>query len=472
MDLNYGHARHQLCPLAEGHMALKTSLDLKLGQQLTLTPQLQQAIFLLQLTSTELQQQIQQALESNPLLETEEEINEEPTKEEQQDYTQNQQSAQKTSKAAPDNIDSLIDQQAEDQTLHDYLTWQMNFLNLNQANLEIANTLIEAIDDNGFLTCTLENLQVLISINPTIDQIKNVLFQIQSFDPAGVGARDLQECLTLQIRRLDADRAIKEKALLIITNDFTKLAGHDYAYLQQLYHLDQATLSQVIHLIQGLNPRPGALISGNKADYIIPDVIVNKTHEKWVVRLNEDILPHIRINDHYANMINKTKSDKDSEYLRNNLQEARWLLRSLKNRNETLLKVATYIVKTQQQFLHDGETVMRPLVIREVASAIGMHESTISRVTTGKYIMTPQGIYELKYFFSSQLNTLDGNNCSSTAIRAVIKNLIEKENPKKPLSDQKLTEKLREQGIDAARRTIAKYREALGIPPSSKRKTL
>jgi RNA polymerase sigma-54 factor len=299
-----------------------------------------------------------------------------------------------------------------------------------------------------------------------------VLKRIQHFDPAGVAARDLQECLLLQLRQLSPETMWLGQAKLVISHYLNLLGSRDYAQLMRRSRLKEDELRDVLHLIQTLNPRPGESVVHNEPEYIIPDVIVKKLNGRWRVELNPEIAPKIRVNNNYAGFIKRADNSTDNTFMKDQLQEAKWFIKSLQSRNETLLKVASKIVLHQQGFLDYGDEAMKPLILHDIAQAVDMHESTISRVTTQKYMHTPRGIFELKYFFSSHVSTSSGGECSSTAIRAIIKKLIAAENPKKPLSDSKIAEVLKDQGINVARRTIAKYREAMSIPPSNERKRL
>tara|TARA_R110002096_G_scaffold76841_8_gene181360 strand:- start:2039 stop:2971 length:933 start_codon:yes stop_codon:yes gene_type:complete len=305
-----------------------------------------------------------------------------------------------------------------------------------------------------------------------MDEIEMVLHRIQQFEPVGIGARDLRECLLLQIRQLPADTPLLEQATRVVRDHLELLGSRDFSQLMRRSKLKEDQLRDAIALIQTLNPRPGGEIASGEPEYVIPDVIVRKDNNRWLVELNQESVPKVRVNGQYASMVRRADSSDDNTYLRNNLQEARWFIKSLQSRNETLMKVATQIVEHQRGFLEQGEEAMKPLVLHDIAEAVGMHESTISRVTTQKFMHTPRGIFELKYFFSSHVGTSEGGEFSSTAIRALIKKLVAAENPKKPLSDSKIAGLLEEQGIEVARRTIAKYRESLNIAPSSERKRL
>ena len=492
---------------------MKQSLDLKLGQHLTITPQLQQAIRLLQLSSIELQQEIQEALESNPLLEENErgeeipEIKSEADKaaaedpdnaetsyddeaetsttdvesnaEADNDWTENFESmtAPGASRSASDDDDypDIDARNSPPQTLRDHLLWQMQMTPFSDDDRQIAMALIDAINEDGYLSCKLEEIQQALSKNLSveIDEIEAVLHQIQNFDPIGVGARDVGECLQLQMKALPPDTPSLESGMSLATpQNLALLASRDYTQLRRNLKLPPEELQQVIHLIQSLNPRPGNSVTATQAGYIVPDIIVKKVRGVWRAELNGDVSPRLRINRQYEKMIHRGDSSADNRYLQDQLQQARWFIKSLNSRNETLLKVARTIVDRQRAFFDHGAEAMKPLVLHDVAEAVTMHESTISRVTTNKYMLTPRGIFELKYFFSSHVSTADGGTCSATAIRSIIKKLVEAETPTRPISDSKIAEILAEQGINVARRTVAKYRESMSIPPSSQRKSL
>lgn len=499
---------------------MKLSLQLKLGQQLTMTPQLQQAIRLLQLSTLDLQQEIHEALESNPMLELDEgqeessdeessssefsdsnttsSLNgnepgdsagvngEEPSWQEQipndLSVDSNWDDVYPTSTPVAQNFDSeQLDFEARnsaDETLQDHLLWQLNLTPMSENDEAIALAIIDAIDPNGMLTVDIESIHAGFDpINEIeLDEVMAVLHRIQQFDPIGVGYRDLSECLLIQLNQLDSPEQPKllENAKSIVSEHLDLLGHRDYAQLMRKTKLKEPELRETITLIESLDPRPGAAISPSSTTYIVPDVIVTKQPEsgKWKVELNPETAPKIRINNSYASLVKRADTSDDNSYLRDNLQEARWFIKSLQSRNETLMKVATRIVEHQKGFLEYGEEAMKPLVLHDIAEAVNMHESTISRVTTQKYMHTPRGIFELKYFFSSHVSTKGGGECSSTAIRAIIKKLIAAENARKPLSDSKITQLLEEKGINVARRTIAKYRESLSIPPSNERKRL
>ncbi|EFH5284544.1 RNA polymerase factor sigma-54 [Escherichia coli] len=476
---------------------MKQGLQLRLSQQLAMTPQLQQAIRLLQLSTLELQQELQQALESNPLLEqidTHEEID---TRETQDSETldtadaleQKEMPEELPLDASWDTIytagtpsgtsgdyidDELPVYQGETtQTLQDYLMWQVELTPFSDTDRAIATSIVDAVDDTGYLTVPLEDiLESMGDEEIDIDEVEAVLKRIQRFDPVGVAAKDLRDCLLIQLSQFDKTTPWLEEARLIISDHLDLLANHDFRTLMRVTRLKEDVLKEAVNLIQSLDPRPGQSIQTGEPEYVIPDVLVRKHNGHWTVELNSDSIPRLQINQHYASMCNNACNDGDSQFIRSNLQDAKWLIKSLESRNDTLLRVSRCIVEQQQAFFEQGEEYMKPMVLADIAQAVEMHESTISRVTTQKYLHSPRGIFELKYFFSSHVNTEGGGEASSTAIRALVKKLIAAENPAKPLSDSKLTSLLSEQGIMVARRTVAKYRESLSIPPSNQRKQL
>ena len=476
---------------------MKQGLQLRLSQQLAMTPQLQQAIRLLQLSTLELQQELQQALESNPLLEqidTHEEID---TRETQDSETldtadaleQKEMPEELPLDASWDTIytagtpsgtsgdyidDELPVYQGETtQTLQDYLMWQVELTPFSDTDRAIATSIVDAVDDTGYLTVPLEDiLESMGDEELDIDEVDAVLKRIQRFDPVGVAAKDLRDCLLIQLSQFDKTTPWLEEARLIISDHLDLLANHDFRTLMRVTRLKEDVLKEAVNLIQSLDPRPGQSIQTGEPEYVIPDVLVRKHNGHWTVELNSDSIPRLQINQHYASMCNNARNDGDSQFIRSNLQDAKWLIKSLESRNDTLLRVSRCIVEQQQAFFEQGEEYMKPMVLADIAQAVEMHESTISRVTTQKYLHSPRGIFELKYFFSSHVNTEGGGEASSTAIRALVKKLIAAENPAKPLSDSKLTSLLSEQGIMVARRTVAKYRESLSIPPSNQRKQL
>jgi len=382
-----------------------------------------------------------------------------------------------TSFSAPDtggNRDLLETVTVSGGSLQDHLIWQFELTNFSETDQLIARTIIDSIDEDGYLQISTADIlaQLDSRLEVELDEIEAVLHRIQQFDPLGVGARNLQESLQLQLQAFDAGTPWLRQARILVRDYFKLLSNRDYHKLCRKMNLGTEELQQVIQLIQSLNPRPGSSFNTTAPEYIVPDVYVVRKNDRWQVELNTDSLPKLRINALYAGMIKRGNTSKDNNYLRDNLQEARWFLKSLQSRHETLLKVASCIVEQQQAFFDHGEEAMKPMVLRSIAETIEMHESTVSRVTTRKYMHTPRGIFEFKYFFSSHVSTEAGGECSATAIRAIIKKLVAAENPRKPLSDSKMAKVLSEQGINVARRTIAKYRESLSISPSNERKRL
>ncbi|WP_323815764.1 RNA polymerase factor sigma-54 [Cellvibrio sp. NN19] len=552
---------------------MKQSLQLKLGQQLTMTPQLQQAIRLLQLSTLDLQQEIQEALDSNPMLEVEEGYDSpsssteyEGSEQDQTDYTRQLEIAAEagtdhgTDFTASENFSSATDnynesnnyndsgdsfgesesfsgdtesfgdsdvygegdsfsadsgdwsdsipsdlpvdtswddvyqasssgsgsnydnedsdfesRRAATDSLYDHLMWQLNLTPMSDRDRILAMAIIDAVEPSGMLSISIEEIFEGMGSDLEeleLDEVVAVQKLLQQFDPCGVCSQNLSECLLVQLQQFDPKTPLLDSAKLIVKQYLPVLGSRDYRQLMRRTKLKEAELSQAVALIQSLNPRPGDMIATGDTEYVVPDVFVEKRDGRWIVELNPDIAPRLRINADYASMVKRADSSSDNTFLKDNLQEARWFLKSLQSRNETLLKVASCIVEKQRGFLDYGPEAMKPLVLHDIAEIVEMHESTISRVTTQKYMHTPQGIFELKYFFSSHVSTDSGGECSSTAIRAIIKKLVSAENPKKPLSDSKITDLLAEQGIQVARRTIAKYRESLNIPPSNERKTI
>ncbi|MCL9683340.1 RNA polymerase factor sigma-54 [Legionella maioricensis] len=463
---------------------MKPSLQLSIGQHLTLTPQLQQAIRLLQLSTIDLQQEIQLIVESNPMLEaTPIEEKEEPQRENHQqdsdEFTDfqwsqlyNNQNKRNNFEDNDYNFDNL---HCTTTNLQDHLRWQLDLSPMSDIDRVIATTIIDAINDDGFLTIPISDLHASLTSEDfplDIEEIEAVRHRLQLFDPVGCASANLAETLLVQLEQLPLETDHLTMAKKIIVEDIDLLGQHNYRQLMKNHQINEKTVDEILQIIQGLNPKPGNVIHQDITEYIIPDVTVKKVDNKWKVYLNQNVLPHLSINNQYAALIQRADNSTDNLFLKNNLQEARWFLKSIQSRQETLLKVATCIVEYQQGFLEFGEEAMKPLILNDVASALDMHESTISRVTTQKFMHTPRGVFELKYFFSSHVNTDTGGECSSTAIRAVIKKLILAENRKKPLSDSKIAELIAEQGIKVARRTVAKYREALGIAPSNERKVI
>jgi RNA polymerase sigma-54 factor len=482
---------------------MKQTLQLKIGQHLTMTPQLQQAIRLLQLSTLELQAEVQDALESNPMLEQDEGSNEAPEAEPgvnvaEQDTAATAEAGEgdsipedlptdsnwedvfdtgATSYSAPEagsGRDLLETVTVGSGSLQDHLVWQLELTHFSESDAHIARIIIDSIDDDGYLTVSTEDIHGNLDNRLELehDEVQAVLHRIQQFDPIGVGARNVQENLRIQLHHYEPNTPWLKEARILVRDYFNLLSNRDYTRLGRKMKLTTDDLQHVIHLIQSLNPRPGSRFNTTEPEYIVPDVFVTKKNGKWKVELNIDSMPKLRINNLYARMIKRGSDSKDNNFLRNNLQEARWFLKSLQSRHDTLLKVATCIVERQQNFFEHGEEAMKPMVLRSIAETIEMHESTVSRVTTRKYMHAPSGIYEFKYFFSSHVSTETGGECSATAIRAIIKKLVAAENPAKPLSDNKMAAVLAEQGINVARRTIAKYRESLSISPSNERKRL
>ncbi len=495
---------------------MKQSLQLRIGQSLTMTPQLQQAIKLLQLSSLELQTEIQATLEANPLLEQEDSFGEitlfdadeksesggggedqtdlklpantvNENRAEQQlpdeleidarwDHIYDYQGATSSASASiRDDRDPFENQAGAEDTLKSHLIWQLDCAHLSEMDYAIGLAIIDSIDDSGYLTQPIDDifeglLQQFDALE--LDEIEAVLHLVQRFDPVGVAASSPAECMLIQLGQYSPDTPHLAKARVLVDKYLEHLAGNDVALLKRRLQASDAELAEIIKLIQTTNPHPGHSISQNHAEYIVPDVFVSKQAGRWVVNINPDNAPRLRVNDQYASLIKRSDSSQDNTYLKDHLQEARWFIKSLQSRNDTLLRVARAIVDRQHAFFEYGEEAMQPMVLRDIAEHLEMHESTISRVTTLKYMHTPRGILEFKYFFSSHVSTADGGECSATAIRAIIKKFVAAEKPEKPLSDNKIAILLGEQGINVARRTVAKYREALNIPPSNERKRL
>jgi len=481
---------------------MKQTLQLKLSQQLTLTPQLQQSIRLLQLSTLELNQELETILMENPLLEREDAEPESlplpPNGSGADEFVAPEREtavaeapAGDPSEADSANIDWSSDAPAtaarrEDgeesdypqlaactPTLGEYLMQQLALSQLSERDKSVVNTLIAALDEGGYLSQSLEEIAELLppELEVDMDELQIGLHYLQSFDPTGVGARTPAECLELQLRALPPDTPARELAIGIVHDQLQALAAHDFTRLKRLFQCDDDSLREAQHLIQSLNPHPGAAYSANETRYIVPDVIVKKVKNAWVAALNPDAMPKLRVNRMYAEIL-QNKMHAASGQMSNQLQEARWLIKNVQQRFETILRVAQAIVDRQRHFFDHGEVAMRPLVLREIADTLGLHESTVSRVTTQKFMATPRGILELKYFFGSHVATETGGICSATAIRALLKQLVGAEDCKKPLSDSRIAEILGEQGIVVARRTVAKYRESLNIPPVSMRKSL
>ena len=495
-----------------------------------MTPQLQQAIRLLQLSTLDLQLEVQTVLDSNLMLEQADGDNaegldpaemaaedggsqesERPLQEKETELPEpiealernatetmpdelavdstwedtfdmgNMGDMGQTSYSAPgedNNRDFFETHNSEGEGLYEHLMWQLGLTPFSDRDRVIATSIIDSINDDGYLSSSIEDIHQGLErelgedADLELDEVEAVLHRIQQFDPLGVGARGPAECLSIQLAQVDPDTPWIQQARQLVAEHVNLLANRDYTQLMRRMKLSEPELQQVIELIQSMNPRPGSQLSKNTAQYVVPDVFVLKRKGKWVVDLNTDAIPRIRINQQYASLVRRADNSDDNNYLRNHLQEARWFLKSLQSRHETLLKVARCIVEHQRGFFEYGDEAMKPLVLRDVAEAVEMHESTISRVTTQKYMHTPRGIFEFKFFFSSHVGTADGGECSATAIRAIIKKLVAAENVVKPLSDSKIADLLSDQGINVARRTVAKYREAMSIPPSNERKRL
>jgi RNA polymerase sigma-54 factor len=517
---------------------MRQGLQLKISQQLTMTPQLQQAIRLLQLSTLELRQEMIEQLYNNPLLEIDEDggseapaealqssqsageslsedslkdslegtakdpleentaLDREPLKEQRDgqiddqnaDYEWNEQIPQDlpvdanwddvyapptaTGTGAEVNLEQ-VHQVTE--SFQGHLEWQLNLTPFSDRDREVATAFIDAIDSSGLITEDLLDIVAHIQQTDPEEQLHEneliaVLHRLQQFDPPGVFARDIRECLLIQLKQMAAETEHLQSAVLITTDFLKDIAAIDSARLAKKAGLDGDELQGALQLIRSLNPRPGEAFNSNDIDYIIPDAYVEKIKGRWKVQLNDSNMPRLRINDSYSALIKRSDNSNENQFLKDNLAEARWFLRSIESRNETLMRVAMTIVDLQQGFLDYGPVAMKPMVLSDIASKLELHESTISRVTTSKYLATPQGIYELKYFFSSHVSTSGGGECSSTAVCAILKEMIGAEQSAKPLSDNKLTSLLEEQGIQVARRTVAKYRESMGIPSSSQRK--
>lgn len=489
---------------------MKQTIQLRIGQQLTMTPQLQQAIRLLQLSSLELQAEIQEALDSNPMLELDDGQDEARSAEQAEKDAKGENSTEASTEEMalsgvenneiPDELP--VDSSWEDTYdmglsstvssasgtddrefdrpdvssvgLQDELLWQVRYSHLSDIDMAIAEVIVDSLDDDGYLTTSIEEVynSLMHEYPIEFDEVEAVLHRLQSLDPAGVCARDIRECMLLQLNRFDPATPWLREARLLIEEYLELLGKRDFATLKRRMRVKDDELQQIVELIQSLSPRPGNQLTSQSAEYIVPDVFVKKSNGKWRIELNGEVMPKIRINSMYAGYAKGVKNGSDATFMKNNMQEARWFMKSIQSRNETLLRVSTTIVERQQEFFEQGEEAMKPMVLHDIAEILEMHESTISRVTTKKYMHTPRGIFELKYFFSSHVSTDDGGEASATAIRAMIKKLVSAENPVKPLSDSKLAATLGEQGIQVARRTIAKYREAMAIPPSHERKRL
>ncbi len=476
---------------------MKATLQLRLSQKLTLTPQLQQAIRLLQLSTQDIHQEVSRMLEENPLLELSEEststhspieshsstasANDQPeqarTDDRGTDDFGNEPSDWQTgggvSRSTDDEDDTFPEQAAEQASLRKHLHMQMTISTLDGKDRKIVGLLIDALDENGYLAQDLEELTELLpdELEITLDDLETALVQLQHLDQPGLGARHLGECLALQLKALPQDTPKLELAIRLVSHHLDLLGAHDFTKIKKLLRCSDDELRTAQHLILTLNPKPGEAYGLKVSDYVVPDVVVEKYRNKWRARLNAEAMPKLRVNQIYANILQQ-RGENSSSQLSTQLQEAKWLIKNLQQRFDTILRVAQAIVDRQSNFFEHGEIGMRPLVLREIADELELHESTVSRSTTQKFMLTPRGIYEFKHFFGSGLATESGGTCSSTAIRELIKQLVSAEDQRKPLTDSRMSEIMAQQGIVVARRTIAKYRESLKILPVNLRKSL
>jgi RNA polymerase sigma-54 factor len=488
---------------------MKQGLQLRTSQHLALTPQLQQSIRLLQLSTLELQQELEQMLTDNPLLERLDDPMDMAVRllpdgalNSQTDYPASSSTASDTDDSASyDGNDERADSQPDhaeessiwseanrssnadddegrpqleiiEESLREHLLDQANLCTRTERDAALLSLLIEALDDNGYLDESLEQIHAALSeeLGVDMDDLQFALNLLQSLEPAGVGARDASECLALQIKRMPHIPLVTRRLALTIVQSFLQqFAQRDFNKIKKALDCDDQDLREAQEVIRACQPHPGKGFSKDRVDFVAPDVIVTKTKAGWVVQLNQDVMPKLQINSLYANLL---RQHKNAATLQTQLQEARWLIKNMRQRFDTILRVSEAIVERQRSFFNHGAVAMRPLVLREIADTLGLHESTISRVTTQKYMLTPHGMFELKYFFGSHVATEAGGEASSTAIRELIKQLIGAENQNSPLSDSKIATMLGEQGMVIARRTVAKYREALKIPPVNLRKTL
>ncbi len=458
---------------------LRPTLQLKLGQSLTMTPQLQQAICLLQLPLLDLSAQIQEALEENVMLEMEDLPDVPKTSAETTAEIETIRAEDSWQLSSMERIQDggwngegrPISEFADEsgQSLREHLLWQLELENFSPREALIGEALIDSINDDGYLTAAPEDITNFIAAEAgvSIEEIEQALNKVQRLDPVGIGARSLSECIVLQLRQLESATPGVELAISMATDFLPSIAAKEYGEIRRALRTSEEDFEVALALVKSCNPKPGLAVSPAAPEYVIPDVFVRKIDGRWQVEVSASGIPRLSVNQQYAKLL---RGSGDHAVLRTQLQEARWLVRSLEIRNETLMKVATCIVARQREFLEHGDEAMKPLVLRDVAETIGMHESTISRVTTSKYMHTPRGVFEFKYFFSSHLSTVDGEDQSSTSVRAKIRKLIGAENPAKPLSDNKIAALLADEGITVARRTVAKYREALRISSSSERK--
>jgi RNA polymerase sigma-54 factor len=474
---------------------MKPALQLRQSQQLLLTPQLQQAIKLLQLSTLEINQEAARLLDENPLLERiDDNANQtysgssdaQPPAQESPESATTDSPAQDSApewgdanfshsgNASPDDEDDGYQEVASERpNLREHLLWQLNMCLLDERDKKIISLLIDALDENAYLSQPLEEIVEIFpaELDITLDDLETALVQLQHLDAPGIGARDLRECLTLQLQVIPEDVPGRDMALRIVGEHLDLLAARDFSKLKRLLRCDDDALRTAQDLIVHLQPKPGMAFEHRAADYVVPDVLVEKVGGIWKARLNPEAMPRLRINQVYANILQQ-RGDASAQGMATQLQEARWFIKNLQQRFETILRVAQAIAQRQRQFFEHGDIAMRPLVLREIAEQLELHESTISRVTTQKFMLTPRGIYEFKYFFGSGLATDAGGACSSTAIRALIKQMVSEEDTRQPLSDSRMSEILAQQGIIVARRTVAKYRESMNILPVNLRKSL
>jgi len=468
---------------------MKHSLQLKLSQHLTLTPQLQQSIRLLQLSTVELNQELERYLAENPLLERADLPGDEAPVVPRADGAQPSEAEAPPqpedsisfgdepmggSRRDDDDRDDFTQIAAAEPTLQEALIRQLQLTSMCDRDKRLSLLVIAHLDGDGYLTATIEELHAvglaeIADLEP--EDVSIALHQVQNLEPAGVGARNLAECLALQLKAMDPATPHRECAIELVTRHLDALASRDYNKLRRQLGISEDELREVRALILTLDPKPGSAWGEGDTRYVVPDVTVRKVGGRWVAQLNRDAMPRLRINKMYADLLHASR-DNGGRNLSGQLQEARWLIKNVQQRFDTILRVTQAIVDRQKNFFEHGEVAMRPLVLREIAEAVGLHESTISRVTTQKYMLTTRGMFELKYFFGSHVATDAGGACSSTAIRALIKQLVAAEDGRKPLSDHRISDILAQQGIQVARRTVAKYREALHIQPANMRKSI
>jgi RNA polymerase sigma-54 factor len=489
---------------------MKHSLQLKLSQHLTLTPQLQQSIRLLQLSTVELNQELERYLAENPLLERsdlesahdapappplngeapagetlrqegerEDARRDDAARDESPSFADEHGFGEEhvgtgASRRDDDERDDFTQLAAAEPTLHDHLVQQIAVIGLTERDKKFAALIVGSLDEDGYLKQDLEELrEAALAVVPDveIEDLQIALKHVQNLEPTGVGARDIAECLELQLRALPEDTPHREAAIALVTRHLDVLAGRDFNKLKRLLACTEDELRDIRALVLTLDPKPGRQFGQGDVRYVVPDVVVRKAGGRWIAALNREAMPRLRINKMYADILQASREN-GGKHLAGQLQEARWLIKNVQQRFDTILRVTQAIVDRQKNFFEHGEVAMRPLVLREIAEAVGLHESTISRVTTQKYMLTPRGIFELKYFFGSHVSTDTGGACSATAIRALIKQLVAAEDGRKPLSDHRISDILAQQGIQVARRTVAKYREAMHIQPANLRKSI